>query len=161
VRVQGIGTLTTKTSGKGLDRGTPEIDAYVMDDASDMKAIESFHKKCQRMILGTSWPWFCPQLSSFFMHWSCKLHLSTCVLSDYERSECRIWTRSPDNFPHSRPFCAKSSCRLVDSQILRGNVHQVEPRAKWIDQLRHDNNNAPTATLRSQAIGGRHSRATL
>jgi len=35
------------------------------------------------------------------------------------------------------------------------------PRTKWTDQLRRDNNNVPTATLRRQAVGRGHSRATL
>jgi len=35
------------------------------------------------------------------------------------------------------------------------------PRTKWTDQLHRDNNNVPAATLRRQAIGRGHSRATL
>jgi len=48
-------------------------------------------------------------------------------------------------FPHTRPCYAKSSYQSVDPQTRHGNVHPAgRPRAKWTDQLRHDNNNAPT-----------------
>ena len=35
------------------------------------------------------------------------------------------------------------------------------PRTKWTDQLRHDKNNVPTATLWRQAIGRGNSKAKL
>ena len=76
------------------------------------------------------------------------------------RQDCQM------TFPHTRPYYAKSSCQLIRTKILQWKLQPGRPRAKWIDRLHHDNNNALnvpiTATLWRQAIGRRrHSTATL
>jgi len=89
--------------------------------ASDMSAIESFHMKCQRRILGVRWH-----------DLVCNSEVSLCTglapVSDrITRGRNAIFghvARLPVNTPAHQ---AKSSYRSVDPQTLHGNVHQVDP----------------------------------
>ena len=64
---------------------------------------------------------------------------------------------------HTRPCYDKSSYRLVDPQILHGNVHRVDhvPNGPTNSAAITTMFDVPIATLWRQAIGRGHSRATL
>ena len=91
--------------------------------ASDMKAIESFHVKCQRRILGIRW-------QDLVRNSEVSLRIGLAPVSDrITRGRNAIFgyvARLPETFPHTRPCYAKSSYRSVDPQTLHGNVHQVD-----------------------------------
>jgi len=89
-----------------------------------MKAIESFHMKCQRRILGIRW-------HDFVRNSEVSLRNGLAPVSDLiTRGRNAIFghvARMPDNTPAHQATCyAKSSYRSVDPQILHGNVHQVD-----------------------------------
>jgi len=128
--------------------------------ASDMRAIESFHMKCQRKILEIWWRDFVRN-SEVSTYWS----RTWCVVSDrITRGRNAIFghvARLPDNIP-----AHQARLRQVELSVGRPpdptwKRPPGRPRTKWTDQLCHDNNNVPTATLWRQAIGRGHSRATL
>ena len=85
-----------------------------------MKAIESFHMKCQRRILGIRW-------HDFVRNSEVSLRTGLAPVSD-RITRCRnaIFghvARLPDSTPAHQ---AKSNYRSVDPQTLHGNVHQVD-----------------------------------
>ena len=88
--------------------------------ASDMKAIESFHMKCQRRILGIRW-------HDFVRNSEVSLRTGLAPVFDrITRGRNAIFghvARLPDNIPAPQ---AKSSYRSVNPQTLRGNIHQVD-----------------------------------
>ena len=118
--------------------------------ASDMRAIESFHMKCQRRILGIRWHDFVRRLTLRSLY-ALVSHLCLTGLPEVAMPYSHMWQDCQITFPHTRPCYAKLSYRSG-----RGR-----PRTKWTDQLRRDNNNVPIATLWRQAIGRGHSRLTL
>ena len=126
--------------------------------ASDMKAIESFHVKCQRRILGIRW-------HDFVRNSEVSLRTGLAPASDrITRGRNAIFghvARLPDNTPPHQAML-----RQVELSVGRPPDHTWKrppgrPRTKWTDQLRRDNNNVPIATLWRQAIGRGHSIATL
>ena len=101
---------------------------------SDMKAIESFHVKCQRRILGIG------AGHDFARNSEVSLRTGLAPVSD------RI-TRA---MPYSDMWqdCQKHSRTQVELSVGRPHPPTWKrppgrPRTKWTDQLRRDNNNVP------------------
>jgi len=126
--------------------------------ASDMKNMQSFHMKCQRRILGIRW-------HDFVRNSEVSLRTGLAPVSDrITRGRNAIFghvARLPSNIP----ACHSMLCQV---ELLVGRPPDPtwqhppgQPRTKWTDQLRRDNNNVPIATLWRQAIGHGHSRAML
>ena len=124
---------------------------------SDMTAIESFHTKCQRRILGIRW-------HDFVRNSEVSLRTGLAPVSDWITRVAMpysdMWQDCHSTLQHSRPCYAKSSYRLVDPLTLHGNVHQV-------DHVPNGPTNSAAITtmfplrLWRQAIGRGHSTATL
>jgi len=121
-------------------------------------AIESFHMKCQRRILGIRW-------HDFVCNSEVSLPTGLAPVFDrITRGRDAIFghvARMTDNTP-----AHQAMLRQVDLSVGRppdpsGKRPPGRPHTKWTDQLRRDNNNVPIATLWRQAIGRGHSRATL
>ena len=68
--------------------------------------------------------------------------------------------RLPDNTPAHQAMLRQVELSVGRPPDPSWKSSPGRPRTKWTDQLRHDNNNVPTATLWSQAIGRGHSRVT-
>ena len=88
-----------------------------------MKAIESFHMKCQRRILGIRW-------HDFVRNSEVSLRIGLAPVSD-RITRCAMpysdtWQDCQIALQHTRPCYAKSSYRSFDPQTLHGNVHQVD-----------------------------------
>ena len=109
--------------------------------ASDMKAIKSFHMKCQRRILGSRWHDFVRNSGSLYALVS---HLRLTGLPDVAMRYSDMWQDCRITFPHTRPCYAKSSYRSVDSQTLHVNIHQV-------DHMQNGPTNSAAITTRSSA----------
>jgi len=119
---------------------------------SDMKAIESFHVKCQRRIFGIGAGHDFVRNSEVSLHTVSHL----CLTGLPEQCHIRTCGKIARNIP-----AHKSSYRSVDPILPTWKRPPGRPRTKWTDQFRRDNNNVPIATLWRQAIGRGHSRATL
>ena len=126
--------------------------------ASDMRAIESFHMKCQRRILEIRW-------HDFVRNSEVSLRTGLAPVSDrITRGRNAIFghvARLPDNTPAHQAMLRQVELSVGRPPDLSWKRPPGRPRTKWTDQLRRDNNNVPTATLWRQAIGSGHSRATL
>jgi len=85
--------------------------------ASDMKAIEFFHMKCQQKILGIRW-------HDFVRNYALVSHLCLTGLSEVAMPSSDMWQECQITLQHThtRPCFAKSSYRSVDPQTLHGNV---------------------------------------
>jgi len=123
------------------------------------------HLKCQHKVsttdLGNHMVRLCPEYRSLLMH-----RITTCVQPDRERSECHIWTCHKATRYHSCTPGLATSNGKVELAVGRppDPTWKCQPsrtHANWTDQLHHDNNNVPIATLWRQAIGRSHSRVTL
>jgi len=126
--------------------------------ASDMKAIESFHTKCQRRILGIRW-------QDFVRNSEVSLRTGLAPLSDrITRGRNAIFghvARMQDNTPAQQAMLSEVDLSVGRPPDPSWKRPPGRPRTKRTDQLRRDNNNVATATLWRQAIGRGHSRATL
>jgi len=91
--------------------------------ASDMKAIKSFHMKCQRRILGIRLHDFVRNSEVFYALVS---HLCLTGLPEVAMPSSDMWQECQITLQHTMPCYAKSSYRSVDPQTLHGNVHQVD-----------------------------------
>jgi len=125
--------------------------------ASDMRAIESFHMKCQRRILGIRW--------HDFVNTEVSLRTGLAPLSDRITSGRNAIFGHVERLPVNTP-AHQAMLRQVELSVGRPpdptwKRPPGRPRTKWTDQLRRDKNNVPIATLWRQAIGRGHSRATL
>jgi len=69
--------------------------------------------------------------------------------------------RLPDNTPAHQAMLRQVELSVGRPPDPSWKRPPGRPRAKWIDQLRRENYNVPTATPWRQAIGRGHSRATL
>jgi len=114
--------------------------------ASDMTAIEFFHMKCQRRILGIRW-------HDFVRNSEVSLRTGLAPVSDrITRGHNAIFghaARLPVNTP-----AHQAMLRQVELSVGRLPVPDPSwkrppgrPRTKWTDQLRCDNNSVPIATL--------------
>jgi len=125
---------------------------------NDMRAIESFHTKCQRRILGIRW-------HDFVRTSEVSLRTGLAPVSDQIiRGRDAIFghvARLPLNTPALQAMLRQVELSVGRPPDPSWKRPPGRPRTKWTDQLRRDNNNAPTATLWRQAIGRGHSRATL
>ena len=126
--------------------------------ASDMKAIESFHMKCLRRILGIRW-------HDFVRNSDVSLRTGLAPVSDWiTRGRNAIFghvARLPYNIPAHQAMLRQVELSVGRPPAPTWKRPPGRPRTKWTDQLRRDNNNAPIATMWRQAIGRGHSRATL
>ena len=120
--------------------------------ASDMRAIESFHMKCQRRILGIRWHDLVRNSGYALVSRLCLTGLPEVAMPYSD-----MWQDCQSTLQHTRPCYAKSSYRLVDPQTLHGNVHQVD----HVPNGPTNSADVPIATLWRQAIGRGHSRSTL
>jgi len=125
---------------------------------SDMRAIESFHMKCQRRILGIRW-------HDFVRNSEVSLRTDLAHVSDRitrgRNAVFRHEARLPVNTPaHQSMLCQveQSVGRPPDPSPKRP---PGRPHTEWTGQLRRDNNNVPIATLWRQSIGRGHSRVML
>jgi len=91
--------------------------------AIDMKAIKSFHMKCQQRILGIRWHDLSVTLRSLYALVS---HLCLTGLPEVAMPSSDMWQKCQITLQHTRPCYAKSSYRSVDPQTLHGNIHQVD-----------------------------------
>ena len=123
-----------------------------------MEAIESFHMKCQRRILGIRW-------HDSVRNSEVSLRTGLAPVSDrITRGRNAIFghvARLPDNTPAHQAMLRQVELSVGRPPDPTWKRPPGRPRTKWTDQLRRDNNNVPTATLWRQAIGRGHSRATL
>ena len=121
--------------------------------ASDMKAIESFHMKCE--------PWN----QDFVRNSEVSLRTGLAPVSDrITRGRNAIFgrvARLPDNIPTHQAMLRQVQLSVGRHPDPAWKRPPGRPRTKWTDQLRRDNNNVPIATLWRQAISSGHSRATL
>ena len=126
--------------------------------ASDMKAIESFHMKCLRRILGIRW-------HDFVRNSDVSLRTGLAPVSDWiTRGRNAIFghvARLPYNIPAHQAMLRQVELSVGRPPDPTWKRPPGRPRTKWTDQLRRDNDNVPIATLWRQAIGRGHSRATL
>jgi len=115
-----------------------------------MKAIESFHVKCQRRILGIRW-------HNFVRNSEVSLRIGLAPVSDrITRDRNAIFghvARLPDNIPAHQAMLRQVELSVGRKKTDPWKRPPGRPRAKWTDQLRRDNNNVPIATLWRQAIG--------
>ena len=125
--------------------------------ASDMRAIESFHMKCQRRILGIRW--------HDFVNTEVSLRTGLAPMSDrFTRGRNAIFghvERLPVNTRAHQAMLRQVELSVGRPPDRIWKRPPGRPRTKWTDQLRRDKNNVPIATLWRQAIGRGHSRATL
>jgi len=125
--------------------------------ASDMRAIESFHMKCQRRILGIRW--------HDFVNTEVSLRTGLAPVSDrISRGRNAIFghvERLPVNTPAHQAMLRQVELSVGRPPDPTRKRPPGRPRAKWTDELRRDKNNVPIATLWRQANGRGHSRATL
>ena len=125
---------------------------------SDMKTIESFHMKCQRRILGIRW-------HDFVRNSEVSLRTGLAPVSDrITRNRNAIFghvARLPDSIPAHQAMLRQIELSVGRPPNRTWKRPPGRPRTKWTDQLCHDNNNVPIATLWRQAIGRGHSRTTL
>ena len=118
--------------------------------ASDMKAIESFHVKCQQRIFGIWW-------HDFLHNSEVSLRTDLAPVSDrITRGRNAIFghvARLPDNtvVPHTRPCYKQVELSVGRPPNPTWKRPPGRPRAKWTDQLRQDNNNVTIATLYIEA----------
>ena len=123
-----------------------------------MKAIESFHMKCQRRILGIRW-------HDFVRNSGVSLRTGLAPVSErITGGRNAIFghaARLPDNIPAHQAMLRQVELSVGRPPDRLWKRPPGRPRTKWTDQLRRDNNNVPIATLWRQAIGRGHSRATL
>ena len=84
--------------------------------ASDMRAVESFHMKCQQMILGIRWHDF---VRNSEVSYALVSHLSLTGLPEVAMPYSDMWQDCQITFPHTRPCYAKSSYRSVDPRQWR------------------------------------------
>jgi len=117
--------------------------------AMDMRAIESFHMKCQRRILGIRW-------HDFVRNSEVSLRTGLAPVPDWIIRGCNAIfghvSRLPVNTPAHQAMLRQvelSVGRLPDPSWKRP---PGRPRTKWTDQLRRDNNSVPIATLWRQSI---------
>jgi len=112
--------------------------------ASDMKAVESFHMKCQRRILGIRWHDFVPNSEVTLR--TGLTPVSDCITIGRNAIFGHV-ARMPDNTPaHQAMLCqVKLSVGRPPDPSWKRPLGQ--PLTKWTDQLRHNNNNVPIATL--------------
>jgi len=125
--------------------------------ASDMKAIESFHMKCQWRILGIRW-------HDFARKSEVSLSTGLAPVSDrITRGRSAIFGHvaiMPDNTPAHQAMVCQVELSVGRPPDPSWKCPPGRPRTKWTDQLRCDNK-VPIATLWRQAIGRGHSRVTL
>jgi len=125
--------------------------------AGDIKAIKSFHMKCQRRILGIRW-------HDFVRNSKVSLRTGLAPLSDrITRGRNAIFghvARMQDNTPAHQAMLRQVELSVGRPPDPLWKRPPGRPRAKCTDQLRRDNN-VPIATLWRQAISRGHSRATL
>jgi len=126
--------------------------------ASDMRAIESFHMKCQRRILGIRW-------HDFVRNSEVSLRTGLAPVSDrITRGRSAIFghvARLPVNTPAHQAMLRQVELSVGRHPDPTWKRPPGRPRTKWTDQLCRDNNNVLIATLWRQAIGRGHSRAML
>ena len=121
-----------------------------------MKAIESFHVKCQRRILGIRW-------QDFVRNSEVSLRTGLAPVSDrITRGRNAIFghvAKLPDNIPAHQAMLHQVELSVGRKKTDPWKRPPGRPRAKWTDQLRRDNNNVPIATPWRQAtcIGRGHS----
>jgi len=120
--------------------------------ASDMRAIESFHTKCQRRILGIRW-------HDLVRNSEVSLRTGLTPVSDriIRGRNAKTASQHSSTPGHAMPSRA-IGWSTPDPTWKRP---PGRPRTKWTDQLCRDNYNVLIATLWRQAIGRGHSRATL
>jgi len=91
--------------------------------ASDMRAIESFHMKCQRRILEIRW-------HDFVRNSEVSLRTGLAPVSDrITRGRNAIFghvARLPDNTPAHQAMLRQVKLSVGRPQTLHGNVHQVD-----------------------------------
>jgi len=126
--------------------------------ANDIKAIESFHMKCQRRILGI-------RRHDFVCNSGVSLRTGLAPVSDWiTRGRNAIFghvARMQDNTPAHQAMLCQVELSVGRPPDPLWKRPPGRPRTtKWTDQLRHDNN-VPIATLWRQATGRGHSRAKL
>ena len=126
--------------------------------ASDMKAIESFHMKCQQRILGIRW-------HDFVRNSKVSLCTSLAPVSDQITRGCNAIfghvARLPDNIPAHQAMLCQVKLSVSQPPDPTWKRPPGWPRTKWTNQLCCDNNTAPIATLWRQAIGRGHLRVML
>jgi len=123
-----------------------------------MEAIESFHMKCQRRILGIRW-------HDFVRNSEVSLRTSLAPVSDrITRGRNATFghvARLSDNIPAPQAMLRQVELSVSRPPEPTWKRPPGRPRTKLTDQLCRDNNNVPIAALWRQAIGRGHSRATL
>ena len=126
--------------------------------ASDMRAIESFHMKCQRRIIGIKW-------HDFVRNSEVSLRTGLAPVSDRitrgRNAIVRHVARLPVNTPAHQAMLRQVELSVGRPPDPTWKRPPGRPHTKWTDQLRRDNNNVPIATPWRQAIGRSHSRVTL
>ena len=115
----------------------------------DMKAIESFHKKCQRRILGIRWHDFVR--NSEVSLYALVSHLCPTGLPEVAMPYSDMWQDCQTNTPAHQAMLSQVEVSVGRPPDATWKRPPGRPRTKWTDQLRRDNNNVPTATLWRQA----------
>ena len=109
-----------------------------------MEAIESFHVKCQRRILGIRW-------HDFVRNSEVCSRTGLAPVSDrIARSRNAIFghvARLPDNTPAHQAMLRQVELSVGRPPDPTWKRPPGRPRTKWTDQIRRVNNNVPTATL--------------
>ena len=109
-----------------------------------MKAIESFHMKCQRRILGIRW-------HDFVRNSEVSLRTGLAPVSD-RITRCRNaifgpLARLPDNTPAHQAMLRQVELSVGRPAYPTWKRPPGRPCAKWTDRLRRDNNTVPIATV--------------
>jgi len=114
-----------------------------------MKAIESFHMKCQRRILGIRW-------HDFVRNCEVSLRTGLAPLSDritrgrnHRNAIFGHVTRMPDNTPAHQAMLRQVELSVSRPQTLHGNVHEVDHVPNG------PTNSAATTTMFLRLCGGK------
>jgi len=109
-----------------------------------MRAIESFHMKCQRRILGIRW-------QDFVRNSEVSLRTGLAPVCDrITRGRNATFghvARLPDNIPAPQAMLRQVELSVGRPPNPSWKRPPGRPRTKWTNQLRRDNNNVPIATL--------------
>ena len=124
---------------------------------ADSKALDAFHMKCQRRILGISWHQFVRNEEAAALTGLSSLSDTIC------RRRSAIFghiARLGEEVPAHKALCNSISLSLGRLPDLSWKRRPGRPHGRWIDQLRRDNSQPPAGLWRQAINRGHSGRAT-